>query len=333
MKGQIEGIGTRPRLLAKDAKGETLIDETWPAADVSNVPAALDKVIAFLRQQIGGKLPTAIGHRVVHGGPDYSEPTIVSDAVVDRLERFIPLAPLHQPNNLGPIRAILERQPQLLQVACFDTAFHQRPSGSCRSLCDPRAALCGGRAPLRISRPLLRVHRATPGRGRARNCQGPGRGRASRQRRLHVRHLGRQERRKHHGLHGARWAADGHAAGAARRRRRALPHERERHERQGHRAPSLQRLRPQGPVGRQQRRAERCSASSDPRAKLALDYFVYRIALFTRACSRPRWAASTASCSRRASGRTRRPFARRWCGAFHGSALSSTPRRMPRADR
>ena len=129
MKGQIESIGTRPRLVAKDIKGETLIDEARPAADVSNVPAALDKVIAFLRKQLGGKLPTAIGHRVVHGGPDYSEPTIVSVAVVDQLERFTPLAPLHQPNNLGPIRAILERQPHLLQVACFDTAFHRGHPG------------------------------------------------------------------------------------------------------------------------------------------------------------------------------------------------------------
>jgi acetate kinase len=129
MKGQIEGIGTRPRLVARDIKGRTLIDETRPATDVSNVPAALDKVIAFLRGQIGGRLPTAIGHRVVHGGPDYSEPTIVSAAVVDQLERFTPLAPLHQPNNLGPIRGILERQPHLLQVACFDTAFHRGHPG------------------------------------------------------------------------------------------------------------------------------------------------------------------------------------------------------------
>ena len=125
MRGQVEGIGTRPRLLAKDGKEEILIDETRPAADVSNVPAALDKVIAFLRQQLGGRLPTAIGHRVVHGGPDYSKPTVVDAAVIDRLERFTPLAPLHQPNNLGPIRAIFERQLHLLQVACFDTAFHR----------------------------------------------------------------------------------------------------------------------------------------------------------------------------------------------------------------
>src|SRR6476620_4690178 len=125
MKGQVDGIGTRPHLVAKDVKGETLIDETWPAGEVGQVSAALDKVIAFLRQQMGGKLPTAIGHRVVHGGPDYSEPTVVNDAVIGRLERFVPLAPLHQPNNLGLIRAILKRQPHLLQVACFDTAFHR----------------------------------------------------------------------------------------------------------------------------------------------------------------------------------------------------------------
>jgi acetate kinase len=125
MRGQIEGIGGRPRLLARDVDGRTLIEASYSAADVGDVPAALGKVIAFLREQIGGRLPTAVGHRVVHGGPEYSEPTIVTAAVVERLERYVPLAPLHQPNNLGPIRAILERQPQLPQVACFDTAFHR----------------------------------------------------------------------------------------------------------------------------------------------------------------------------------------------------------------
>jgi acetate kinase len=124
MKGQIDGIGTRPRLKAADAHGDTIVDTTWPAAEASNVPAALDKVVSFLRSHLGG-LPTAIGHRVVHGGPDYSEPTVVDEQVVERLQRFVPLAPLHQPNNLAPIRAILARQPQILQVACFDTAFHR----------------------------------------------------------------------------------------------------------------------------------------------------------------------------------------------------------------
>ncbi len=125
MKGQIEGVGRRPRLLCKDAQGHTLVDASHAAADVGDVPAALDKVIAFLRREIGGRLPVAVGHRVVHGGPEYSEPTIVTAAVVESLERFVPLAPLHQPNNLSAIRAILQRQPQLLQVACFDTAFHR----------------------------------------------------------------------------------------------------------------------------------------------------------------------------------------------------------------
>jgi acetate kinase len=124
LRGQIEGVGTRPRLLA-NVNGETPVEETWPKAEVSNVPAALDKVITFLRKQIGGRMPTAVGHRVVHGGPDYSAPIVVTDEVVNRLERFVPLAPLHQPNNLAPIRVILERQPRMLQVACFDTAFHR----------------------------------------------------------------------------------------------------------------------------------------------------------------------------------------------------------------
>jgi acetate kinase len=125
MKGQVEGIGIRPRLQATDSVGCTLIDASYPVADVSGVPAALDKVIAFLRQHIGGRLPIAVGHRVVHGGPEYREPTAVTTEVIERLVHFVPLAPLHQPNNLTPMRAILEKQPQLLQVACFDTAFHR----------------------------------------------------------------------------------------------------------------------------------------------------------------------------------------------------------------
>jgi acetate kinase len=124
-KGQIEGIGMRPRLLAVAREHEILVDETWPPAEVPDLPAELDKVIAFLRPQIGGKLPAAIGHRVVHGGPLYAEPVAVTSRVLAELEKFISLAPLHQPNNLAPIRAVLQRRSHLLQVACFDTAFHR----------------------------------------------------------------------------------------------------------------------------------------------------------------------------------------------------------------
>src|SRR5215510_4012852 len=124
VKGQMEGIGSRPRLVAKDAEGAQLIDRTWSTAEAGSVAAALDKVIAFLRETIG-TLPTAIGHRVVHGGRRNIKPKIVNAAVLSQLERFTPLAPLHQPHNLGLIRLIAARQPHLLQVACFDTAFHR----------------------------------------------------------------------------------------------------------------------------------------------------------------------------------------------------------------
>jgi acetate kinase len=128
IKGQIEAIATSPRFTAKGIGGEKLADETWPGAEGGSVPAALEKLVGFLREQIGGRLPAAIGHRVVHGGPTYASPTIVTSGVLDRLQRFVPLAPLHQPNNLGPIRTILDRMPSMPQVACFDTAFHRGQS-------------------------------------------------------------------------------------------------------------------------------------------------------------------------------------------------------------
>lgn len=125
LKGQVEGIGVTPHLVAKGRAGDILVDETWSGDTVPTVPAALEKVVAFLRDQLNGKLPTAVGHRVVHGGVRFSRPTPITDAVIRELEPLIPLAPLHQPNNLGPIRTIHERLPDLMQVACFDTAFHR----------------------------------------------------------------------------------------------------------------------------------------------------------------------------------------------------------------
>jgi acetate kinase len=125
LKGQIDGIGTRPKLRAKGKDGEILIDSAWPASTVADVPAALDETVAWLQQQLGGALPLAVGHRVAHGGPDFAAPTLIDDAVLDRLARLVPLAPLHQPNNLAPIRTIRARRPDMAQVACFDTAFHR----------------------------------------------------------------------------------------------------------------------------------------------------------------------------------------------------------------
>ena len=125
LKGQIDGIGSQPRLLAKTAQGDVLADKEWSKAQVPTVPAALDMVIPILRDQVAGRLPLAVGHRVVHGGPELTQPALVTDSVLQRLERLAPLAPLHQLNNLAPIKAIMMRHPGLPQVACFDTAFHR----------------------------------------------------------------------------------------------------------------------------------------------------------------------------------------------------------------
>jgi acetate kinase len=125
LKGQIEGIGVNPHLIAKNADGSVLKEASWPSADVPAAPEALGKVVGLLADYLGGKLPSAVGHRVVHGGIEFSAPTIVTPEIVATLERFVPLAPLHQPNNLAPIKTILERLPHITQVACFDTAFHR----------------------------------------------------------------------------------------------------------------------------------------------------------------------------------------------------------------
>jgi acetate kinase len=111
-------------LRATSAIGQVLIDRTFSTQQVSDVGAALDTVAEWLRREVR-VTPIAVGHRVVHGGPDHDQPMLVDDALLRQLETYSPLAPLHQPNNLAPIRAIRSRFPQLPQVACFDTAFHR----------------------------------------------------------------------------------------------------------------------------------------------------------------------------------------------------------------
>lgn len=123
IKGQVDGIGTQPRLRATSG-ASSAIDEMLDPEKVPNVARAMAYAGAWLRDKHNLKL-AAVGHRVVHGGPQYDQPILLNDAVLAQLERFVPLAPLHQPNNLAPIRAIRERFPQLPQVACFDTAFHR----------------------------------------------------------------------------------------------------------------------------------------------------------------------------------------------------------------
>lgn len=125
LRGQVEGIASHPRLIVRNAWKEVIAEETFPAADVPDAQAALFQLGGWLRTRLGGVLPAAVGHRVVHGGPVYDTHVAVDDDVLATLDALAPLAPLHQPNNLAPIRAIRTLQPNLLQVACFDTAFHR----------------------------------------------------------------------------------------------------------------------------------------------------------------------------------------------------------------
>jgi acetate kinase len=124
LKGQMDGIGTRPMLRVVDAAGLELVAQTYPVAAVPDVPAALSESAAWLREQLQVK-PVAIGHRVVHGGPHFDGPVLVDEGVLASLEKLVALAPLHQPFNLSPIRSLMANAPDVPQVACFDTAFHR----------------------------------------------------------------------------------------------------------------------------------------------------------------------------------------------------------------
>jgi acetate kinase len=124
IKGQMDGIGTRPRLRAQAADKTTLIDQTYAPERVSDPRAALETAAAWLRET-QNLHPIAVGHRIAHGGPEYDRPVLIDREVLRRLERYVCLAPLHQPNNLAPVRSILARMPGLPQVACFDTSFHR----------------------------------------------------------------------------------------------------------------------------------------------------------------------------------------------------------------
>ena len=124
IKGQVDGIGTQPRLQARAPGGIEIVDQRFESSEMPDVPAALATAGAWLGRQYD-IMPIAVGHRVVHGGPRYDRPVLINAAVLKDLEQYVPLAPLHQPNNLAPIRSLLARSPDLPQVACFDTAFHR----------------------------------------------------------------------------------------------------------------------------------------------------------------------------------------------------------------
>jgi len=142
-RGQIEKIGTAPHLKVVNGRDETLLERNWMKGDLDH-EAATQEILQAGRQLAGDTPVQAVGHRVVHGGMTYAAPVRVDGAVLDALARLIPLAPLHQPHNLSPIRVIAEASPLLPQVACFDTAFHRSQPLLAQSFALPREYTAAG---------------------------------------------------------------------------------------------------------------------------------------------------------------------------------------------
>jgi acetate kinase len=138
-RGQAEGLYTAPRFVAKDSAGKLLNERSWGEGVALGHQGALDHLVAFLRSEFADCRLAGVGHRVVHGGREYAHPVRLDASVLAALEKYVPLAPLHQPHNLAPIRWLLERSPELPQVACFDTAFHSGAPAMAQAFALPKA--------------------------------------------------------------------------------------------------------------------------------------------------------------------------------------------------
>ncbi len=136
--GQIEGIGTTPHFLARDQAGAVLTERRWTDPGVTH-EAVFAELLRWIDGHLGEARLVAAGHRVVHGGRRLTAPAQVTAAVLAQLDSLVPLAPLHQPHSLSAIRAVTALRPHLMQVACFDTAFHRTNAGVVRRIALPRA--------------------------------------------------------------------------------------------------------------------------------------------------------------------------------------------------
>jgi acetate kinase len=123
--GLIDGIGAEPHMKIKDASGGVLLDKALDPSKVKDAEGALVILEPWLEAHLSGEKLAAIAHRLVHGGPNFSQPVRVTPQILADLRRLIPLAPLHLPSNLAPIEITMRKWPDVPQVACFDTAFHR----------------------------------------------------------------------------------------------------------------------------------------------------------------------------------------------------------------
>jgi acetate kinase len=137
-KGQVEGINVAPHFIAKSPTGAVLAEQRWPDQPDLSHQALFKHMIDWIESHLGDAELRAAGHRVVHGGSQYSQPLTITDELMEELDKLVPLAPLHQPHNLAPIRALRAVHPDLIQVACFDTAFHRTTPWTAHSFALPR---------------------------------------------------------------------------------------------------------------------------------------------------------------------------------------------------
>ncbi|MGC4078944.1 MAG: acetate/propionate family kinase [Rubrivivax sp.] len=144
LSGQVSGIGGTARLEAKDAERRVIAERYWSADQSLSRQDLLDHVLAWISTTLADDHVVAVGHRVVHGGPDIAEPRVVSPALIEELQQLVPLAPLHQPHNIAPMRLIAERFPDMPQVACFDTAFHRGQPWVTRTYALPKELTADG---------------------------------------------------------------------------------------------------------------------------------------------------------------------------------------------
>jgi acetate kinase len=125
LTGQVDGLGARPSASATGRDGEAITPPDLGATPLSTPSEVLPAVMPWARERLGARRLAALGHRVVHGGLHHSTPARVTQKLLAELEALVPLAPLHEPHNLAPIRMAQRLNPDLPQVACFDTAFHR----------------------------------------------------------------------------------------------------------------------------------------------------------------------------------------------------------------
>ena len=116
-------LSDAPRLTARTADGTPLQDRKLSGK--ADEGAGFGELLDLIERHLGSERPIAAGHRIVHGGRDLIQPVRLTPDVVEAIEKLTPLAPLHQPRSLAPIHALAALRPELPQVGCFDTAFHQ----------------------------------------------------------------------------------------------------------------------------------------------------------------------------------------------------------------